>query len=303
MWELSQSLRLFVHAPATAPAHGEWLPQARRAVDPQLSPLLCALMPNPFWYPDFLSPSPGSRPRSLKTELRAVEAMSGNGIRAEIAATSDARPPAVLARILSRSDAGPVLAKALEAYWQQAVASDWPRIKRVLAADLAFRADELAAHGLHAMLNNVHRRIAYDGRVLSLDLPRHEGSRRVDADGLALVPCAFGTPEVLVVAAQPHPVTIGYPPRGVAALWHAPTPPVGTAPAALMGRNRAEILALVGRPMSSGEIAEQTRLTAAAVSRHLAVLRASGLVETRKSGRTTLSVRTSLGSDLLRAAV
>ncbi len=299
MWELSQSLRVFLYDRAS-PGHSAWIRSVEPRLDRELVEFLGGLMPNPFWYPDFLSPQPGGRPRSLRQELAVIATMTPGDVRCGIAATSDGALAPDLERVLASDRAAvPTLVRALDAYWQQAVAPFWPRIRRVLAADLAFRADALAAHGLHETLNDLHPRVAFDGKILSLNLPRHEGNRRVGVDGLALLPCAFGWPEVLVVAAPPNPVTLAYPPRGVAALWEPDRRVPTDRPAALMGRNRAAILALLARPMNVSEVVEHTGLSAPAVSEHLSVLRDTGLVESRRSGRTVWSVRTRLGTEIL----
>lgn len=301
MWELSQSLRHVVHDPGNR-SHAGWLRQAVPRLDPETLLLLRGLMPNPYWFPDFLSPPPGDKPRSLRTELRNVAALTAGELRSGIAATSSEPLRQPLAAVLAGPNPGAVLAKALGDYWQQGLADHWPRLRRLLESDLAFRADGLAANGLHVTLNSLHGRIAFDGDVLSLGMRRRYDVTREHVDGLALVPCAFASPDILVVVAKPAPVTLAYPPRGVAELWTADSQPAAAGPSALMGRSRAAILAILDRPMNATEIAEQTGLSAPAVSEHLAVLRDTGLVESRRSGRTVWSVRTRLGSELLQAS-
>jgi len=300
MWELSQSLRLLLYEGDQSP-HATWLRQARSRVDADLLRLLAGLMPNPQWYPDFLSPSPGTRPRLLSTELRHVSTMTADDIALEMKATYEGAPSPELARLLDRPDAGRHLRDALETYWDQALARHWPRIKRVLTADLSLRADALAANGLHDTLNTLHHQVSFDGKTLSLDLPSFDADRRGDSEGLALLPCVFAAPRILVVAAEPHPITVAYPPRGAATIWFPRAEQPVAAASALLGRSRTNLLLAMERPTSAAELAEVTGLSAPAVSQHLAVLRRTGLVESRKSGRTVWSVRTELASQLLAA--
>jgi DNA-binding transcriptional ArsR family regulator len=69
----------------------------------------------------------------------------------------------------------------------------------------------------------------------------------------------------------------------------------------LIGGNRSRLLAALGTPASSTGLAALTGLPLGSVGGHLKVLRESGLVERRRSGREVLYWRTALG-DALTAA-
>ena len=92
-------------------------------------------------------------------------------------------------------------------------------------------------------------------------------------------------------------------PRGVGQVWDSsarrPVPPI----ADLLGRSRATLLEKLDLPLSTTQVARDLGLSAASVSEHLSVLRRSGLVTARRSGRSVLYQRTLLGTDLLGAAV
>ena len=301
MWELAASLRLLLHEPGSG-RHAPWLRWAQQQVEPELLDLLSGLMPTAYRFADFLSPPPGARPRSIKAELAAIAELPARQVNQEIEATTPTTVPAPLRRLLDGPNATADLARALDRYWQRALAPVWPQLRHLLAADVAFRADELAAEGLHALLNGLHPTVSFDGTVLSVDKPRHDGHRDCGVSGIALLPCAFAWPDVLIVACEPYPVTLSYGPRGVGALWHTQKRAAARPVAALIGRSRAAILALLDRPASATMLADQTGLSLPAVSQHLTVLRTSGLVSCRRSGRTVWSTRTDLGSELLRSA-
>jgi DNA-binding transcriptional ArsR family regulator len=93
--------------------------------------------------------------------------------------------------------------------------------------------------------------------------------------------------------------TLRYPARGIASLWE-PDAVTSDALAALLGRTRAAMLALLAAPATTGDIAERLDVTPGAVSQHLGVLRAAGLVASRRDGRTLLHLRTERGDALLR---
>ena len=65
-----------------------------------------------------------------------------------------------------------------------------------------------------------------------------------------------------------------------------------------MGRRRAELLTALATPASTTDLARRTGVTAGAVSQHLGVLRACGLVTGHRMGRRVLYVRTPAGDAL-----
>ncbi len=212
----------------------------------------------------------------------------------------DGRPPKHIVEILrDRTDGMPRLASALERYWMQAVAPVWPGLRSVLAADVAYRADQFAAHGLKSLLNRLHPSISFIGTGIVIDRRHWNISREAGPEGIALVPCVFAWPDVLVVESPGSPVTISYAPRGAGAVWQERRQTADQPIADLIGRARAAILALLDVPMGTTQVAEQIGMTAPAVSQHLGVLRHSGLVMSRRIGRTVLSSRTPLGDALL----
>jgi DNA-binding transcriptional ArsR family regulator len=196
----------------------------------------------------------------------------------------------------------PLLTAALDRYWKQAVAPVWDGLRALHVADLAYRADELAARGLNGLLNQLHPSMSFDGHVLLIDKP-FEFTRRAGPDGLVLVPCAFAWPKVLVVDDPPYPVTVSYAPRGAGTLWQTRHQTKEHPSASLIGRSRAAILALLDMPLSTTQLAEATEMSLPAVSQHLSVLRGSGLVAARRIGRTVLNTRTQLGRALLDGAL
>ncbi|HVV23438.1 MAG TPA: winged helix-turn-helix domain-containing protein, partial [Pseudonocardiaceae bacterium] len=83
-------------------------------------------------------------------------------------------------------------------------------------------------------------------------------------------------------------------------LWTAGTrPPAGSA-VRLLGRTRAELLEALRSPATTTDLARAFGVTPSAVSQHLAVLRASGLVARERTGRHVLYLTTPLGVALTR---
>jgi DNA-binding transcriptional ArsR family regulator len=96
-----------------------------------------------------------------------------------------------------------------------------------------------------------------------------------------------------------EPPLLAYPSRGVATLW-APTPTAdATALGSLLGAPRAGLLGLLGEPLPTVEIARRLGVTPSAVSQHLQVLHATGLVSRARDGRHVLYRRSPLGDQLV----
>src|SRR6201996_4482197 len=85
-----------------------------------------------------------------------------------------------------------------------------------------------------------------------------------------------------------EPPSLVYPCRGTATLW-GPVP-VATPRAlrTLLGPPRARLLVLLGEPLATVELARRLRVTPSAVSQHLRVLHAAGLVSRARDGRQVL---------------
>lgn len=74
--------------------------------------------------------------------------------------------------------------------------------------------------------------------------------------------------------------------------------PAAPALVSLLGAPRARLLALLEEPLPTVELARRLGVTPSAVSQHLQVLFATGLVTRARHGRQVLYRRTSLGDQL-----
>jgi DNA-binding transcriptional ArsR family regulator len=87
---------------------------------------------------------------------------------------------------------------------------------------------------------------------------------------------------------------------GRAWIWERRRSP-GAALAALVGRNRAAVLASVADGCTTTELARRAGVSLAAASQHAAVLRGAGLIASRRQGSAVVHVLTPLGAELLQA--
>ncbi|MGW6054162.1 DUF5937 family protein [Streptomyces sp. NPDC055189] len=283
--------------PGDFPLHLRWLRLVRSELAQLDSEVLLALVSERRWLPDFITPRPLSRVPDMTEELRAIRATDPATVRQDIAAAfRDQQMPAVLrdepAALRDR------IADALEAYWHAALEPHWPRMRGVLEADILYRAQLLADGGATALFASLHPNVTWESGVLRLH-PMGTSRRVHAASGLTLCPTLFGRKATAPIGAVPR---VDYPARGVATLWETAAAPAPGALAALMGRRKAAVLAALDTPAATTSLARSLGVTPSAVSQHLAVLSAAGLVSRARAGRSVLYARSELGERLIARA-
>jgi DNA-binding transcriptional ArsR family regulator len=165
--------------------------------------------------------------------------------------------------------------------------------------DLSFRLEELAGGGVHRLFRTLHPSVTFTGDLVRVDRPYSCDDAPQSGQGLVLVPSVFSWPMTLVVTAAPYMPTLTYPPRGIGRLWEFRSDTDGSPLADLVGKTRAAIVGLLDLPMSTTQLACQLNLSAPTLSIQLGILRAAGVVESRRDGRAVLYSRTRLGDLLL----
>lgn len=253
--------------------------------------------------PDFLTPRPASFAPSFEEELAAVGRTPPDLVRRDLLAAHAPDPlPTPLLAALAPDD-GPVVAlrdalcALLRRYWEIAVQPMWPRMRLLLEADMTYRARQLAMGGARLLFADIHPNLRWHDGVLHIGqmISRH----RVVASGrgLLLVPSVFAHKPAPPVSPEEAP-TLAYPSRGVATLW-VREPVAGTAAlVSLLGAPKARLLDLLDEPLPTVELARRLGVTASAVSQHLGVLYATGLLSRARDGRQVLYRRSPLGDEL-----
>ncbi len=304
LWEAIFSLRAIAD-PAASGLHEPWATSARTRLDGIDIETLLSLWTPCGSVPDFLTPLPlSSRPR-FGDELRRIRETPPEQIKRDLALTYDELPPG-LQGLNRRTGSGlDRLVRLIDAYWERTLADHWPRLRHVLEGDLVYRTRSLAAGGAIAVFDDLHERVAWESGdvVIGSDEPPTEPDHEVDVlgGGLLLLPSAFIWPFVATVFRSPSEPAVAYPSRGIGTLWQA-EPAVGPeALAALIGRTRAGLLAMLDAPLSTSEVAQRSGLSIGGVSRHLAVLRDVGLVTSQRRGHAIVHYPTPLGLSLLEA--
>ncbi|MEV4412020.1 DUF5937 family protein [Catellatospora sp. NPDC049609] len=294
---LDTLLRPGVHA-----VHLPWAARMKWALEevPHLR-LLTDLLHDDAVKPSFLMPPPDSRLPDLEHELRRVAATPSARVRADIAELHRARL-GPLRQLADDPRSGlRAVVEALRACHEALVAPYWTRIRRVLEADIVHRASRLAESGVEGLFTSLHDEVRWADGVLAVHHrrpPLDPEPLTLRGHGLVLCPSVFCWPRVAVGTRPVGDGTLRYPARGVAALWHEPEP-APAALAGLLGRTRAALLVALARPATTGDLAGRLEITPAAVSQHLNVLRAAGLVATQRDSRVVLHLRTERGDGLV----
>ncbi|MFF8375463.1 ArsR/SmtB family transcription factor [Streptomyces sp. NPDC015661] len=188
-------------------------------------------------------------------------------------------------------------------YFASSVEPLWPRIRRDTLTDRALRAEMLLRGGVDALLTTLGTTWRWQAPTLHLpsasayDVP-------LCGRGLLLVPSWFATGPMVMYRPESatvlvYPMYDGDDPvaAGAGAAGSAEDRP--EALAALLGRTRAQVLALLRSPATTTALAERACVSLAAASGHASVLRGAGLVETVRTGTAVLHSLTPLGRSLL----
>lgn len=246
----------------------------------------------------FGSPSPLA---DATARERALDLAQARGVLQEaFAERLLADPAAVRARVRH------TLEQCAEAFFDAA----WADIAVRLAGDLRLKNDLLRRQGLGAALASVSGAVtlAPEGDCIVVDKLQDEATSALGS-GVTFLPSVFGRPHLVMVHAPGWQPVVQYP------VAEASTPdPVSLETVtlrleALSHPVRLRLLRTLARgPHTTGELARAWELSPPEVSRHLAVLRRTGLLTTRRHGRYvryTLNSRdlTALGSDLLAAVL
>ncbi|MFE0642876.1 DUF5937 family protein [Streptomyces sp. NPDC058877] len=300
LWETHSAVRVLAR-PQKQGYHLPWMRRiAGAARELDLGPLQL-LMPLSGHSPDFLYPPPLGPAAAFEEEITAVRetdpALALDDFERALADTPGAASTAEGRRMLA-DPAGAVLrlADLLLAAWEALVAPDWPRLRALLEADVAYHSRRLAEGGLERLLGELHPAFAWDATTATLTVAyRGEHIRPLAGRGLVLMPSVFTWPDVVSGFDPPWQPTVVYPARGIGGLWSEAGDRTPEALSRLLGPVRADVLCALDEPMGTTALAHRLGRAPSSVSAHLAVLRDAGLLASRRYGHQVLYERTPLG--------
>ncbi|MFI6401543.1 ArsR/SmtB family transcription factor [Streptomyces sp. NPDC050548] len=297
--ETFASLKLLHAGVGAHPGEQEWLrdhlPGYRRqlAADPVTGALVRAALGR-SWIADFVCPTQTDR-ESFEETVARVRTAPPAAARANLMVSLAGPLPAAL----ERDDLPERAARLLEYVWEETVRPSWERRRRVLEADVVARTAQVSQGGWAAVLDALRPgRTRWLGEN-RLQVNLHEyPPREISGAELLFMPVTPGAG--WVSWEEPDRYAMIYPCSGVLADPGGRAVPesLGT----LLGASRAEVLVLLGSPMSTSQLTAVTGQGLGSVGRHLKVLRDAGLVERRRAGRSVLYSRTAAGEVVVEAA-
>lgn len=303
LWETMEALRTLLE-PQRQAYHLSWLRAVDHGAVAAAVAVLRPLVPRPGEQPDFLIPIPAGPTTTADDDLTAVAATPLDVVEREL--RSAARAPRASAAVRSGvaallADPAASLGRIVEAQracWTHLVRPFWAEIDDLLAADIAHRAALLAEAGLAAVLGGLSPQVSWSDGVLHLASSHHGSAADLRGRGLVVMPSVFGWPTAVAVTDPPWQPTVVYPARGVGTLWPPGPRRDPGALGALLGTSRAALLAGLDEEASTSRLARRLGLGLPTTSVHLSVLRAAGLVASRRAGREVRYRRTALGTAL-----
>jgi DNA-binding transcriptional ArsR family regulator len=316
--ETVRSLRA-LSDPAQHTLHLPWLRTLRHRVDADDLALLEALI-GPSRIPadyrgvpsraiaDFLTPLPRRFVERFEDELDRLRRTPSEVVRRDLLASHAPDPVPEPLRLVERPDRRAALrlleriSDALERYWQIAMAPVWPQMRLVLEADTTYRARQLAVGGARALFADIHPNVHWRDGVLTITEMISEHTVAADGRGMLMMPSIFA-PKPVPPLEPGEPPSLAYPSRGIGTLWAPPPEPDSGALIDLLGRTRALLIQMLEEPLPTIEIARRLKVTPSAVSQHLQVLHATGLVSRARDRRQVLYRRTPNGDHLTRGPV
>ena len=287
LWELVASLFLLHRAEPPA-EHRAWAERTRRALAGRvdLGPLDLSVS-YAHRCPDFMAPVPVDPLAEIDDEIERVRATDPDVMAADIAECWPEGPPPAWDRFATHPrEMADRLADGLHAYWNAALADEWPRLRAVLEGEVLGRARSLALSGPAAVLAELHPRVRWRAPTLEL-LKGPEDPLDLDLEGrpLVLIPLVY---EGGVLVGNPHDgkaIAIGYQARGASALRETAEDAPDERLELLLGQGRAAVLRALARPATTTELAARLHYAPSTVSAHLDVLARAGLLERHRVRR------------------
>ena len=302
--ELTSSLR-FLGNMSASPVFRPWVDRIRGKLDRVDMSLLLSAVPDGRYIPTCLMPPGRLRDPRIEDQLQDLAVMSAESLSGMLTEIWEDRPvPDRVVQLLATGDRAPtLLAEVLWDYWTVALAPHWSRIHAVLSDDVDYRTAGMQDQGLFAVLTDLHPEIHMSGTGLCIDKPHFPDSEH-EAHRMTLTSSMFTWPHLVIGDLPNAEFALTYGAFGVGRVWED-REPLAQEPAqslaSLLGRTRAAILRHTAEPASTTHLARLLGQSPATVSEHLTVLRNTGLVTRRRSGRSVLYRQTAFAEHLIRS--
>ncbi|MEU0094288.1 winged helix-turn-helix domain-containing protein [Kribbella sp. NPDC006257] len=297
LWEVLLSLHLLQDSGAEL-VYGKWRRQVTQPAPRQHLRRLVELAPARGYSPDFLTPAKAHD--NLDEALDTLVSTERTTVLNQVDYLMTRRPATAWTKALATGESGAMkqLGADVRAYHDTAIAPYWPSIRRQVNADRAIRVESMVHHGVEHLLANLHPRVRWQAPVLQI-LDFVDTDVYLDGRGLRLQPSFFCWQAPTKLRDGNLPPVLVFPTRPAPGELHQGETRTAGSLAALLGRTRAEALAVIGNGKTTSEVAQLCKVSLPAASQQTAVLRGAGLITTRRTGTAVLHELTTLGEDLL----
>ena len=300
LWELVNSVQALQGRYAQV-VLGQWRRRAARdlrhtGLAAQVGARLVPVAPHASYFPDLLTPPEAAL--GFDEGLAAILSTPRRRLGAEIGRLEGGPGVGGWLADLAAGRAGPLaeLGEILRAYHRSVVAPYWNLLRDEVLRDVALRQQILRERGVEGLLGSFEPQMRWRRPVL--ELPGHPSDRDVHLDGrgLRLVPSFFCQLHPLTIFDNELPQVVVYPvehdPR-----WLTPRSARsdGAILARLLGETRAAVLLASLEAGTTTELARRANVSLASASRHAAVLRDAGLLDTQRHGSSVRHAATPLG--------
>jgi DNA-binding transcriptional ArsR family regulator len=243
------------------------------------------------WLPVDLSLPPRPGDVTFEQELARVRTVPPRVAKFDLSQSAGGRLPGAL----DVSDPAGSFADLLQWIWDHAVRVEWPRRKRKYEADIVSRTTVLSQRGWAAAVGGIAKDVRWlGGGQLQITVQDHPPLDLSRAE-LMFIPSSL--PGGRVAWEYPARFAVIYPAAGMLASSANPGAPEPLR--RLLGPTRAEILLLIGNPITTTQLVAVTGLALGTIGDHLRVLLDAGLAERQRSGAHVLYHRTPIGQQLI----
>jgi DNA-binding transcriptional ArsR family regulator len=242
------------------------------------------------YLPDVLTPKPASAPFAmlLDEQIDVVASVPVETAQAQLRSGTAAIRPARSQRCYD-SCSPVVLADGLRTFWRVALADRWSVVDRALDNRAREFGMVLASGGVAALFDALPD-TSWTGGSLHLDKP-HDQHVVLRGEELVVMPSALTAHSLIAQLDSVADATLGYlaPTRAASSVSKA---------SPLLGRGRTTVLAHLGEPTTTRDLARRLKAAESTVSHHLQALTAAGLATRDRRGRSVVYQLTELGQGL-----
>ncbi|GAA2797710.1 ArsR/SmtB family transcription factor [Crossiella cryophila] len=252
--------------------------------------------------PDLLTPQPrpGTAGEALEAQLTDLAESPAELVAEQLGFAEKHWGRPMSPRVRGLAEAGTLggrLAAGLGTFWRRALAEGWGEIEALVEADLADRARLLATRGVGEVLSTLDPKCSWTGAAVAIDKP-YQAEVDVAGQPIVLAPSVLSWPKFMIQCDDKQQVALYYPAARVGVRTRRDPAEL----ARVVGSTRAALLADLGAPRSTAELALRHELAPATVSYHLGTLRRANLVTASRDGRFVLYQRSAQADALVAAS-